>query len=208
MLKDLITIAATYLKLDAVNDYLALLEEQSLSQTQANQDDVLIDQEPENETAVPQEIKLLTNLANLVLRQIVREYMPLFVEEELISNENCQIEYSKFKNSVNQVVGVGFKDHISSTFRVFPEYIKVGYPNEKYIVLYSYFPPELKNLTDNVVCPMGLSHEVIALGICAEYCLVNSLFDEADMWETKFANSLSNASRRLKERKLPSRGWI
>ena len=83
MLKDLITIAATYLKLDAVNDYLALLEEQSLSQTQANQDDVLIDQEPENETAVPQEIKLLTNLANLVLRQIVREYMPLLLKKNL-----------------------------------------------------------------------------------------------------------------------------
>lgn len=199
MLKDLIYAVASYLRMDDVCDYL-----DSLNQEETG----IIVTDSETFLTEPKEIKLLTNLTNLVLGQILREYMPLYTEEIVSSNANCEISFSSFSKKVNQIINVSFVDGLNSTFRIFPEYIKVGSPQEKYVVKYSYLPEEITNFNAPIEKPISLSENTIALGVCAEYCLIEMLYDEADMWEAKFKESLQNTIRKLREKRLPSRGWI
>lgn len=196
MLKDLIHTASTLLGLDDVCFYIDALGQEENEIVQVDT--------PEK----PKELDFLIKLANLVVGQIAREYMPIYKEELIESNASCEIGFEKFLHRVNQVTGVAFADGIGTTFRVFPEYIKVGSPNEKFIVSYSLIPDEVYNLENKFMLPVGVGEETVAYGICSEYSLVNMLFDEADMWEAKFKTSLQNCARKLKEKRIPSRGWV
>lgn len=197
MLKDLIYTVASLLKMEDVCDYLNVVNEKDFN------DEVSID-----EMTKPKEIEFIINLCNLVIEQITREFMPLYLEELTSSNENCEINFSGLSQKVNQIISVSFADGIGTTYRVFPEYIKVGNPQEKFLVNYSYIPKQVSSLEDEFALPMGLSEFTVAYGVCAEYCLIEMLYDEADMWESKFKTSLQNSIKKLRERKIPSRGWV
>ena len=190
MLNDLLSIVASYLGLDEVSQYI---------------DAVNIDETPENK---PEVLDFLISLVNLTMRQITRDYMPLYKEEILCSDENCQINYSDFSTAPVQIKSVSYLDGISSTFRCFPSYIKVGYQNKKYLVKYSYTPSSVSDLDSEIEMPFGLKIETICFGVCYEYCISNELYSEADIWEERFKNSLLNDINGKRAKSVPIRGWV
>ena len=189
MLRDLIYLSSFYLNLDEVTDYLnSLTDETPLTK--------------------PNDVDKLIGLANLTIRKVVREFAPLYSEENCSSNSNCEISYSSLTNDVCNIKSVSTPDGLNSTFRVFPEYIKVGRPNNAYSVCYSFYPTELTELSDNLVLPVGVTKEAISFGMCAEYLTISGMFDEADMFEAKFKESLADGLIHQRERKVLNRGWI
>lgn len=189
MLQDLIYLSSFYLNLDDVSDYLTSLA-----------DETPLDK--------PDDVDKLISLANLTIRKVVREFAPLYAEESVTSNANCEISYSNLTKDVCNIKSVSTADGLSATFRVFPEFIKVGYPNQSYFVNYSFYPDELDDLTDDLVLPIGVTKEAIAFGICAEYLTISGMFDEADVFEDKFKKSLADGLINQRERKVLNRGWI
>jgi|GEM_PF-6397978 len=189
MLKDLLYLASFYLKLDDISEYLSAIDSGE-------------------EATAPSDLAELVTIANIVMRAVSREFSPLYYEQTFTSNENCQIPFSEFNKPINQIKSVSFADGISSTFRSFPDYIKVGLPRTNYSVTYSYYPNEISALEDALTLPMGVSAETIAYGMCAEYLTIEMLYDEADMFEEKFKEGLRNASVSKSERKIANRGWI
>ena len=75
MLRDLIYLSSFYLNLDDVSDYLTSLA-----------DETPLDK--------PDDVDKLISLANLIIRKVVFEFAPLYAEESLTSNSNCEISYS------------------------------------------------------------------------------------------------------------------
>ena len=189
MLNDLLMIVATYLGLDDVNSYIDAINS-------------------EEEATAPESLGLLINLANLTIRRITRDYMPLYAEETIFSDDSCQIAFSAFSKTPVQIKSISTPDRISATFRCFPTFIKVGYSSRPYIVKYSYAPEEMDDLEDTIEKPYNLAIETIAYAVCFEYCIANELFSEADMWEERFKQAIMKDINGTRTKMVPKRGWV
>lgn len=192
MLKDLIYLSSFYLNLNNVTDYLTALDGE----------EELIDEDR------PVELESLITLSNLVIRNVARKFAPLYFEEVLTSNENCEISFDNFSKSVNEVKMVTLNDGLSVTFRVFPEFIKVGLPNTSYKVSYSYIPEEVRELDATLPLPTNITEDDLCFGVCAEYATMEMLYDEASVFESKFKESLIRSLIGKKEKQIKSRGWL
>jgi len=190
MLNDLLMLVATYLNLEDVSSYI---------------DAVNTDEEVGD---APKDLTLLIRLANLTLKTITADYMPLYTEEQVYSDGDCQINYSGFSKTPIKIKSVSYLDGISATFRCFPSYVKVGYPNKKYLVKYAYAPEELTDLDDELEKPFGLSAQTIAFGICFEYYIANELYAEADMFEERFKQAILKDINSTRIKEVPKRGWV
>ena len=53
-----------------------------------------------------------------------------------------------------------------------------------------------------------LPNRIYAYGIAREYYFQQTLFDEADIWEERFKNTLSIMARKRSETHIPKRRWL
>ena len=189
MLKDLIYLASFYLNLDDVSDYLTNIEDDS-------------------NIEAPTDLSVLINLANLSIRRIVKDYKPLYREEFKKSDENCFIAFSDLSKEVCAIKNVTTLDRLPVTFRILENNIKVGVPSGDYLVKYSYYPSELTDLNDSLILPDGVNKEAVCFSMCCDYLTIKRLYDDADVFETKFKESLVRGLRANKEIKVASRGWF
>lgn len=186
MTKDILLLSATMLGLDDVIMHLSQPEP-------ADADDEVKTKENE-----------LIAYLNYVVSQIVKEFMPLSNCEKVCSDSSCQIMYDKLSKQAVSIRMVSLYGR-QVTFNLYPEYLKVGRPNQEYEVFYNYVPEKVKDLTDNLELPLGLSEFVICYGIASEYALSKLLYDEANMWQDKYKNALENLTCRSKERRFYAR---
>lgn len=191
MLKDIIYLAGFYLNLTSVTDYLTALDGEEVSETEE-----------------PKELETLISLSNLVIRNVTRKFAPLYFEEMRESNDNCEIDLAGFSKSVNEIKSVVSTDGIKATFRNFPEFIKVGYPNTMYKITYSFIPEEIRGLNSSLILPPKVTEDDIAFGVCAEFATINMLYDEATMFESRFKECLLNSLMGRSERKIKSRSFL
>lgn len=186
MTKDILKLSATLLGLDDVYTYLSSETNQVSPEINKKIDDLIV-------------------YLNYILREITKEYYPLKHKEKLISSNQCEIFYNTF--SFQPLAIKDIKNHFndSVTFNIYPEYLKVGKPNEEYIVEYNYYPNQIKNVNDRLNLPIGLEPFIICYGIASEFALSRLLYSEAEMWEGKFKNSLDNFKSRIGERRFFAR---
>ncbi|MBO4570120.1 MAG: hypothetical protein J5689_02780 [Clostridia bacterium] len=189
MLKDLIYLASFYLNLDDVSDYLTNIED-------------------DTEAEAPADVSILINLANLAIRRIVKDYRPIYREEFKSSDENCFIPFSALSKEVCAIKNVTTLDRLPVTFRILENNIKVGVPSGDYLVKYSYYPSELTDLGDSLVLPDGVSNEAVCFCMCCDYLTIKRLYDDADVFESKFKESLVRGLKANKDVKVASRGWF
>ena len=66
--------------------------------------------------------------------------------------------------------------------------------------------PEKKGLNDSIttIIPM----RIYAYGMAREYYLMQTLYEEADIWQERFVESLQSLSRRKNETMMPARRWL
>ncbi len=185
MTKDILLLTATMLNLDDVITHLSSEDMEASEDTKKTEGELIA-------------------YLNYVLSSITKEYMTLETIERVTSDAECQIAYEKLSKSavsISKVILCGS----SVTFNLYPEYIKVGRPNQEYEVLYYYTPNKVKELSDKVEMPLGLSDFVLCYGIASEYALSKLLYDEAAMWQAKFVNSLEKAKLKGKEKRFYAR---
>lgn len=189
MTKDIIKLSATFLGLTDVLDYL-------------KNPVITLSTETENK------IEDLILFTNYVVREITKNYMPLLTEEEATSNKSCEIHFTNLsKNAIaikNIKNGLGQK----VTFNLYPTFIKVGFPETKYMITYNYTPEKIQNIDQTLELPFGLGSEIVAYGVASEYALSKLLYNEADMWESKFKNSLENIKVKAGDRRFFARRLI
>jgi len=142
---------------------------------------------------------------NYILREITKEYYPLSHEEIVSSDNQCQIFFKNFSKTPIAIKDVKDDSNNSVTFNLYPEFIKIGKPLSRYLVKYNYLLPKITSINDKLILPIGLEPFIICYGIASEYTLSKLLYNESEMWESKFKTSLENIKSRIGERRFFAR---
>lgn len=189
MTKDIIKLSATFLGLTDVLDYIKNPSTQPSTEVSNKIEDLLL-------------------FTNYILREITKSYFPLLCEEEVTSSTSCEIPFSSLSQSAVAIKSIKNGLGQKVTFNLYPNFIKVGTPSSKYMVSYNYVPEKIQTIDQALELPLGLGYEVVAYGVASEYALSKLLYSEADMWESRFKNSLENVKNRAGDRRFFSRRLI
>ncbi len=142
------------------------------------------------------------NCFNLVRNEIACEYEPL-LKEEVIETQNGKVLFSSLKERVVDVVSVKDMNDFSLVFKNFDEYIEVNCPKVK--IYYNAYP---KVLTLEDEFNSTLPERVYAYGTAREYYFVESLYEDASIWDERFKNSLQNLIRKKSQTIMPAGRWV
>lgn len=144
----------------------------------------------------------LVKCFNLIYNEIASEYLPI-IKVEKVKPVGSRVEYSTLSGDVCQILSISDCSGERLKFKAFQDYVMVD-ANEIEII-YQVYPSEL---TLSSEFDTTLTERIFAYGIAREYYFMQTLFDEADIWEERFKNSLQVLSRKKSEVKMPRRRWI
>lgn len=161
-----------------------------------------------NKTAQHPRLKLLVKCANLVIKEIVTDYIPLIETEETETSDG-KINYEKLLHRVLEILSVkDMKTGISTNFRMNPtECILENKNIQKAEVRYSYLPVDIDIDEQCPVSPL-VSAKTLALGICAEYSLIEGMYEQSVMYSDRFKEDMRTAIRKKGEIKIKPRRWL
>lgn len=144
----------------------------------------------------------LVNCFNLVNNEIATQYIP-YLKKESFQTSSFKVYFSSFTGSINEIISVKDSKGKNIKYKIFDDYI-VALANEVEIV-YSVKPQTLSlSSTFTSLIP----ERVYAYGIAREYYFIQTLFDDANIWENRFKDSLKVLSRKKSEILMPSRRWL
>ena len=144
----------------------------------------------------------LVKCFNLVNNEICSEYMPL-IKQEKVQMQDFKCQYSQLSNKVLDIISVVDRRGNKVKFKCFDNYF-IAFANEVY-VKYTYVSQD-SHLEDEIFTT--IPERVYAYGVAREFYFMQTLFDEADVWEERFKNSLSILTRKKNEIIMPRRRWI
>lgn len=161
-----------------------------------------------NKTAQHPRLKLLVKCANLVIKEIATDYIPL-IETEQVEVQGGRISYEKLLHRVLEILSVrNAADGIASNFRMTPIECVLHNENVKNAsVKYSYMPVDIEIDEQCPVSPL-VSAKTLALGICAEYTLIQGMYEQSVAYSTRFKEDMRTAVRKKGEIKVKPRRWL
>ena len=151
-----------------------------------------------------EKIKLLSRCVNIMLTEIAQEYLPLADECE-VTAENGAFGYEKLPRKVCRIMSVKDERGDKVDFRQRPFSCKVA-KNGRLKVEYRYLPAEAVNGEDCDVDP-AVSEKTLALGVCAEYCMINGMYEQSEGFAERFREDMRAAVRPVKSVILKERRW-
>ena len=159
------------------------------------------------QTAQHPKLKLLVKCANLVIKEIATEYVPL-IEEETVEVKDGKITYEGLMHKVAQVRTVeDFDSGLTSNFYHTPTHCKVV--NDGVIkarIVYSYIPLDI-DIEEECPLPPQVSAKTLALGICAEYSMISGMYEHSVMYSARFKQDMRTAVRKKGEIRIKPRRW-
>lgn len=149
-------------------------------------------------------IETLLYCYNAVEDELARKYIPLIAREQMHS-ENGKFRYFDLPLSPIKIRKVTVNGK-SVKFDALTGYMTV---NAKDIVVeYEYAPPR-KGIDEFSDYDGEVGEYLLALGIAAEYALINGEGEMADRWEKKYRAELDRVQRTLPVcASIPPRRWI
>lgn len=158
--------------------------------------------ENQTEENVDEKVDEMVELFNIVRNEVVCEYMPSLENEEF-EVKDFKLYYSSFKRKPLKIYSVEDKLTRRLKFRSFPEYlmVKAGKVN----VTYSYQPKGV-NLDDEI--EESVPERVYAYGVAREYLMREGMFEDAEIFETRFKNSLKVLTQKSAVTVLAGRRWV
>ena len=141
---------------------------------------------------------------NLVENELALDYLPLYAEEEVVTDTGT-VYYSELSRPAVRVVKVEDAWGNDMPFRLFPEYLKTQGGTLK--IRYAYVPAK-KTVADDSDYHTLASVRLFTYGIAAEYSLSIGLFEEAAVWDKKYKDAVTAAYRSNPCRVIQSRRWV
>ena len=144
----------------------------------------------------------LVKCFNLVNSEIAGEYLPILKAESLKTTD-FKLNFTQFSSQPNKIISVRDTFGRPVRFKVFDSYLKAlaGNVEVEYTTM-----PEKMDIDDEF--SSSLPERVYAYGIAREFCFLQSLFDDADVWDDRFKNTLEVLLQRKSELRMPGRRWI
>ena len=141
---------------------------------------------------------------NAVEDELARKYIPLTEKEDMASHDT-RFYYNSFLHNPVRIKRVT-ADGKSVKYEVFPHYLSAQ--AECVTVEYEY-APMCKELDGESDYNGDAGEYLFALGIAAEYSLINGEAEMAEKWEKKYRERLDAIQRTLPAcEKIPPRRWV
>ncbi|MDE7192240.1 MAG: hypothetical protein K2O35_07220, partial [Clostridia bacterium] len=145
--------------------------------------------------------------ANLVIKEIAAEYVPL-IEEETVDVNDGKILFEGLIHKVAEVRKVQDVDSgLTSNFYNTPTHCKLlndGVKRAK--IVYSYVPLDI-DIQDDCPLPPAVGAKTLALGICAEYSMISGMYEQSVMYSDRFKQDMRTAVRKKGEIRVRPRRW-
>lgn len=144
----------------------------------------------------------LVKCFNLVRNEIVCEYMPIVKMERIIC-EQGKIYFDQFSGMVVDIVSV--KDNFGNNvkFKVYDNFITVD-GNDVCV----WYNTSAEELDIDEQFSSTISERVYAYGVVREYYFIQTLYEDAKVWDERFKSSLQTFERKKGDTILPRRRWI
>ncbi len=211
---DVIKLACAYLGL--YDDFKTYFEPSTLNQ-EIEEENVLPEQIAISEVVetpiqpMPEEkkeeLELLLLSINNIQQKLLKE-IPLITKEKIKIDTN-KIDFLNLSNNHIRIINIKSKNK-KLDFKTFDGYILLNdyfeYPIEVEIE-YSYFLPKVSNLLDIINLDNTVKEHTLALGVASEYCYIQALFDDADIWNKKFSQELEIDKQKIRNFIIPKRNW-
>lgn len=153
------------------------------------------------------EFEIFLKCLNLAYTEISTDYLPI-LESKQVLVENKKVYLDDISTSIKDIVSVKLASNGKNVkYTLFSNYIEInaaGYVD----IVYSIYPTDLTLSSDIDSFGGKISEKCLALGTASEYCYINGFYDEAEMWDNRFKQSLQIACRKKSEITLPRRRWL
>lgn len=157
------------------------------------------------QTAKHPKNQLLIKCANLMLKEIATDYMPL-VESETIALKDGKFDYDLFAHRVLEILKiVDVTSGTSVKFEQKPSFCVV-FSKGNVEVRYSYLPEDI-SVEDECVMSSKITSKTLALGAASEYCLIEGMYEQSALFGDKFREEMKNICRRNNEIRVKPRVW-
>ena len=145
----------------------------------------------------------LVRCLNLVLEEIVTEYIPITEEKEIsFINKKCKIE------DIDSLFCEAIKLHINGKNIPFIERDNfIIADTSRASILYKKYPSEVAINSNLTFLNRKIAPRVIAYGVSMEYSFIHTLSDEGAIWEKRYRDGLTSACFTKKEKRLPRWRW-
>ncbi len=159
-----------------------------------------------NETALDEDKQNLLNKLikcfNLVRNEIVSEFIPIVKMERFVC-DNGRINFNQFNGKVIDILSVKDKFGNNVRFKICDDFIE--FDGKDVCVWYNASADELDK-DDRFFST--ISERVYAYGIVREYYFIQTLYEDAKVWDERFKSSLQAFERKKGGTELPRRRWI
>lgn len=139
---------------------------------------------------------------NLVRNEIVSEYMPIRKIVKVCTDDG-RVDFALLGAKVVDIVSVRDNCGKNLIFKTFDNYLQTR-KGEVEIEI-NIFPDEL-GYDDEF--NSTLPERVYAYGVVREYCFIQTLYEDAEIWDQRFKNSIESFLRKKGNTFLPRRRWI
>ena len=136
--------------------------------------------------------------------ELAMDYFPVLCEER-VTAENGEIRYESLGRRVARVLALLDKDGNEPTKKIIPASLCVK--SGTYTLRYAALPRE-KAIGDEAECGVGVSEQLMAYGIAAEYCLLKGLYEEHAAWEKKYKHAVASTYRLRGGKRMKAREWV
>ncbi len=141
---------------------------------------------------------------NAVEDEVARNYLKLTYKEQLTGRLG-HFPYAYFMHTPLEVLKVEV-DGAEVSFEMFPTFL---YADSDRVTAEYTFAPTKKTIDDSADFPDTTGENVFAFGAASEYCLINGEVESAEVWETKYRQTIDALqSGAEEEQKLPHGGYI
>ncbi|MBR2341821.1 MAG: hypothetical protein IKA72_05385 [Clostridia bacterium] len=141
---------------------------------------------------------------NLVEHELALDYFPLFCEETL-DVDSGRLYYKDLSRAAVRISSVARENGEKIPHRIFSEYMQIE--AGRAVVKYAY-TPAIKDIDGESDFLIGVSANLMALGLAAEYCFMNGLYAEAEAWDKKYRTEITSAYRARPSKSIKERRWI
>lgn len=189
--KDVIKISAMLLANEQVVNYLNVIEEGATDTTSVEQ-------------SVLADVDLFTRLTNLVISELAGSYI-MMKKSQIVRAKSGKVYYKDLDEKALQIISVTDIVGNKLTFKNNFEYAEI--PTEKAIITYAYMPANYDIFSDIGYSQKEVQPNLLATGLCAEYCVVKGRFDEAIMWHKRYVDAITERCL-PKNKNVKERSWF
>lgn len=149
-------------------------------------------------------IKLLVKCANIMLAEIATDYLPL-TDEYTVVTADKKFSYENLPRRVLAIKKITDEKGNPVRFRQ-RSFSCITDNDGRFTVEYNYLPAQA-DLKDDCDVDTRVSEKTLALGACAEYCMINGMYEQSLGFSERFRQDMRKCVRPVGGVTLKGRGW-